>query len=211
MVRNATTTSNAPFSMATSGVSWNTAISFVEAGVPQGAIFYSFNTPSILSSTSHTFTWQPGGSYGMGMSLWEFSGLGGGILDTTVVASSGSSNQPLASTSLTAAKAGELILAMYFGSYTVATGVSNPAVNASFTQAPNVYSPQVISVVQTNELTLGNDEYLLSSASGANALSYGTATNMGLWGAWAVAFQVAAGLAASAPRGMPPFFMGGRH
>jgi hypothetical protein len=172
--------------MSTPGVTWNAVAQAGPYSGNQGYIniYYAFNAPSVSSSTSNTFTLGSTGNdlYSM-LTIYEFAGLGAGSLDTQV-SSDGNTTTPNPG-SIAVAGAGELIIATANMGPEIAS-YTNPAGNSSFTAGQ---LSAATNVTFTGGYVSEVDEYLLSSASGANATTYGAASETVLWIGQAVAFK----------------------
>lgn len=108
-------------SMTTSGVTWVALGTFFESATSDYiCVFYAFNTSAVTSATNNTFATTAQTTVA-GLTLYEFSGLGTGSLDTHVTNFSSSGNTPNPG-SITCANAGELVFATWAGSYSSSSG-----------------------------------------------------------------------------------------
>lgn len=193
--------------MTTSGITWSLAalVTSTSGDHAAFAVYYCPSAASVSSATNNTFAATIGQGNAAGLTLYEFAGMGAGTFDKNVAA--GASNTTPNPGSISAAQAGELIIATFVAASSATSGMVNPSVNASFATG-QTYAPNIFSDVGSNQTSMGVDEYLLSSASGANATTYGAGTNFTFWGAVAFAFIPAASAAGGTQ--MPPFFIGSK-
>lgn len=171
--------------MTTAGITWTKAEQLSNS--TYCSIWYAVPSTIVSSATSNTFSDSTSQGYIGMLSIYEFhTTTGTWSQDTNGGVGSNSSGTTPNPGAITCSASAELIIGSFFGYYTAA--YTNPAVNASFT-AGQLYAPAVFSIFSPSDEFSAVDEYLLSSASGSNATTFGAASqSLTGWTAVAAAF-----------------------